>query len=62
MQPAEFRYLLKLYTSGPIIQKATNDLLNRMEELESENLRLKRQIQEFQRKESLLDKRRDIAA
>ena len=62
MQPAEFRYLLKLYTSGPIIQKATKDLLNRMEEIELENVRLKREIQELKRKESLLEKRHDIAA
>jgi hypothetical protein len=62
MQPAEFRYLLKLYTSGPIIQKATKDLLNRMEEIEIENVRLKREIQELKRKESLGEKHHDIAA
>ena len=62
MQPAEFRYLVKLYTSGPIIQKAMKDLLIRMEEIESENLRLKKEIQELRRKENLTGDQHNIAA
>jgi hypothetical protein len=44
MTPEEYRYLLKLYTSGPIVRKATDDLLRLLDEQDDEIRRLRDEL------------------